>query len=266
VEIGDIQQTQLTAPESTPATEESDLGRDAFLRIFLAQLEHQDPLDPQDSSELGAQLAQFSQLEQSLRMTTELQGINSRLDELISATGASAPTLDPLAMIGRQVEVEGSSLRASEGVSSEVLRIKLERESELLGLVAQDPFDQFIGLSVPENDGPSVTFTAGTYELALVGNEPKLKTPAGQELPLELTALRENADGRLEADPDAAPVRLQAGTIYQFTVVAVDRAGQQFEPRTTTTGTVDGVRIVDGLPVLLVADQDIDPFKVVHIR
>lgn len=266
-EINDILGTAPLTTDPVTVADKAGLGQDAFLRIFLAQLEHQDPFDPQDSSALAAQLAQFSQLEQSLQMTTELKGINSRLDELISSSSASGSALlDPLAMIGRQVEFAGNSLRVSGSESTEVMRIELERESELLGLVAQSPLGDFIGLSLPDGEGAAVTLIPGTYELHLVADGPRLKTPMGQELALELTALRQIEDGRFEPDSDAAPIQLRQGDIYQFTIAAIDRVGQQFEPRVTTTGTVDGVRIVDGRAVLLIADQDIDSSTVIRIR
>ena len=52
---------------------ESAMGRDAFLRMLLVQLQNQDPMDPTDSQQFSSQLAQFSQLE-------ELQSMRDSLD------------------------------------------------------------------------------------------------------------------------------------------------------------------------------------------
>ncbi|MCX5769648.1 MAG: flagellar hook capping protein [Candidatus Hydrogenedentes bacterium] len=42
----------------------NELGRDAFLQLLVLQMQNQDPLEPVDNTEMIAQLAQFSALEQ----------------------------------------------------------------------------------------------------------------------------------------------------------------------------------------------------------
>lgn len=82
------------------------LGRDEFLQMLIAQLENQDPLNPQDSTEFTAQLAQFSSLEQLISIEdgiaglTESQGLTQRL-------GTAG-------LIGRDVIVEASQIPMGE--------------------------------------------------------------------------------------------------------------------------------------------------------
>lgn len=62
------------------AQKEDPLGRDAFLRMLVAQLRHQDPLNPMDGTDFTAQLAQFSSLEQMFNMNSSLKAIQGALE------------------------------------------------------------------------------------------------------------------------------------------------------------------------------------------
>jgi flagellar basal-body rod modification protein FlgD len=68
-------------------------SKDEFLKLFMAQLEHQDPLNPQDGADLVAQLAQFSTVEQATQT-------NQHLAELASAQ-ASASSASLSNLLGR---------------------------------------------------------------------------------------------------------------------------------------------------------------------
>ena len=55
------------------------MGQDDFLNMLVAQLNYQDPMNPMDSQQFAAQLAQFTTVEQlasindNLEYSTELQ-------------------------------------------------------------------------------------------------------------------------------------------------------------------------------------------------
>ncbi len=72
VENGKIETnyTETYQKEDTKGT--SALGKDAFLQLLVTQLQHQDPLSPQDNSEFVAQLAQFSSLEELQNLTSSM--------------------------------------------------------------------------------------------------------------------------------------------------------------------------------------------------
>lgn len=50
-----------------------------FLTLLVAQLQNQDPLQPQDGTQFVAQLAQFSSVEQQVQMRQDLDSINKFL-------------------------------------------------------------------------------------------------------------------------------------------------------------------------------------------
>jgi flagellar basal-body rod modification protein FlgD len=62
------------------------LGKDAFLRLLVTQLQHQDPTKPQDESQFIAQLAQFSSLEQ---LTEIAKGVETLVAALPTNTNTT---------------------------------------------------------------------------------------------------------------------------------------------------------------------------------
>ncbi|MFC1512379.1 flagellar hook assembly protein FlgD [Candidatus Latescibacterota bacterium] len=65
--------TSGSLQQDTTNFDVSQLGKDDFLKLLIAQLKNQDPLNPADNTEFIAQLAQFSTLEQMTAMNTTLE-------------------------------------------------------------------------------------------------------------------------------------------------------------------------------------------------
>ncbi|MFJ7950529.1 flagellar hook assembly protein FlgD [Lysinibacillus sp. NPDC096418] len=59
----------------TKQTGNSELGKDAFLKLLITQLQNQDPTNPMDDREFIAQMAQFSSLEQMQNMTKAMESL-----------------------------------------------------------------------------------------------------------------------------------------------------------------------------------------------
>jgi flagellar basal-body rod modification protein FlgD len=51
------------------------VGKDDFLKLLVAQIRNQNPLNPADGVEFLTQLAQFSQLEQLINIRTQLESL-----------------------------------------------------------------------------------------------------------------------------------------------------------------------------------------------
>ena len=61
-----------------------------FLKLLVAQLQNQDPLEPQDGTQFVAQLAQFSSVEQEVQMRQDLDNINGLLTTQAPQQGGSS--------------------------------------------------------------------------------------------------------------------------------------------------------------------------------
>jgi flagellar basal-body rod modification protein FlgD len=93
--------------EAQPDASMKILGKNDFLNLLVTQLQHQDPLNPAESTEFTAQLAQFSSLEQ-------LSNINDNLKNMEmfqkSVTNAQA-----VSYIGKEITARGNTIQLESG-------------------------------------------------------------------------------------------------------------------------------------------------------
>jgi len=94
------------------AKQSKELGKDAFLRLLVTQLQHQDPLNPMDDKQFISQLAQFSSLEQ---MNNIAAGISQ-----LTTQAASQDMLSAAAFMGKEVVAVGDSVAKENGAVSTV--------------------------------------------------------------------------------------------------------------------------------------------------
>ena len=57
----------------------AELGKDQFLKLFVAQLQHQDPMNPMQDQDFMGQMASFSTLEQVTNLAKANEAIASNL-------------------------------------------------------------------------------------------------------------------------------------------------------------------------------------------
>ena len=65
---------------STPASS-STVTKDMFLKLLVAQIKNQDPLNPADGTQFLTQLAQFQQVEQGLSMGQDIAAIRTAVEQ-----------------------------------------------------------------------------------------------------------------------------------------------------------------------------------------
>lgn len=80
---------KTTGDASKGNTGKADLGKDDFLKLLVTELRSQNPLEPLDSKDYIAQLAQFSSLEQMQNLNLQMASLSA-----VNVVGKTARALD----------------------------------------------------------------------------------------------------------------------------------------------------------------------------
>ena len=133
--IATIEPTGVSTTPNAVSSDTTIMGKNDFLNLLVAQLQHQDPLNPLDSTEFTAQLAQFTSLEQ-------LNNVNTNLESLQSYQAAikNAQSVD---LIGKTVEATGNTVVLRDDSETE-LGFDLAQDVEYLSANIYGPEGNFV--------------------------------------------------------------------------------------------------------------------------
>lgn len=194
----------LPEKKKTPSQE---LGRDEFLKLLIAQLENQDPTSPQDNGEFVAQLAQFSQLEESQKITQSFEQFSSAFQ--------STQHLQATSLVGRPVHVLSD--------------VTMLTESGAVSVLADfDNAVQAASLTVYDNSGNVVDKfalgpqEAGKQEFYWTGTDANDQRYPPGEYRFELSA---NVGGVTEAVPTYLSANVNSVTIEKSGNLTLNLAG-----------------------------------------
>jgi flagellar basal-body rod modification protein FlgD len=108
-----LNQVQVPAAGTTRSTSSttgsSQLGKQDFLKLLMAQMRNQDPMKPMDDTQTIAQMAQFSALEATQQLITTLQ--TSSNTQTVFQAGA---------LIGKYVQADSADGTTITGTVSDV--------------------------------------------------------------------------------------------------------------------------------------------------
>lgn len=106
--ISALQNTGNTQAAVTDAATSAKEQSDRFMKLLVAQMQNQDPLNPMDNAQVTTQMAQISTVSGIETLNTTVTGLNSQFTQL--------QALQSAALIGRDVAVEGDILRMQDGM------------------------------------------------------------------------------------------------------------------------------------------------------
>ncbi len=199
-------------------TQETSMGKDDFLKLLVAQLENQDPMNPSDPTEFTAQLAQFSQLEQLSNIGNSLEGLTRMSSEM--------ERMSALSLMGQEVVAQTEQFRFN-GEPME-LGYRLELPAEELKLYVLNESGSTMATLTPQQLGPGQHFVdwdgtsdfgmplePGNYSLVVKAFDKEEKTVSADSLIKGLVK-------GVELDASGSLLETSSGT---FKLSKVERVG-----------------------------------------
>ncbi len=96
----------LSQIEYKTKEEHATLDRDDFMKLFVTQLQYQDPMNPMESGEMASQVAQFNMVDLMYKNNKALQDMTKAQNMATSVTA--------IGLLGHKVQYEGDRLLISE--------------------------------------------------------------------------------------------------------------------------------------------------------
>lgn len=185
--------TSTTAPPAP--TGKKTLSQDDFMKLFITQLQYQDPLQPMDSYQMASQMAMMNNVE-------AIYNMNSTMEKLLDYQ-TSQNNLQLLTLLDRNVQATGNLVAVNKGVA-EKMEFVMESPPDTCTVEIYDERGQLVRTIDVDTQG------AGTYELRWDG-----KDAAGNKV----------TDGSYQyvvkaKDAEGAEVAVQSNITGQVTDVA----------------------------------------------
>jgi len=96
------------ATTATAAADSATTTSDRFLKLLVAQMQNQDPLNPMDNAQITSQMAQISTVNGIDTLNTTVKGLNTQFVQMQALQGA--------ALVGHDVTIQGNGLAIEDGV------------------------------------------------------------------------------------------------------------------------------------------------------
>ncbi len=117
-----------SAGTTTASSANQAASEDRFLKLLVAQLSNQDPMNPMDNAQMTSQMAQISTVSSIEKTNVSLAGLAAQL--------ASMQTLQAGALVGRDVLVEGNRLAIQDGKASGAVDLDLPADKVVVDILS----------------------------------------------------------------------------------------------------------------------------------
>ncbi len=109
MDLSALNGTSSSTSGSTMSTKNAADTQDRFLKLLVAQMNNQDPLNPMDNAQVTSQMAQIQQVTSLSTLDTSIKSLGTQLGQM--------QALQSISLVGREVSVPSDKLQVVEGVA-----------------------------------------------------------------------------------------------------------------------------------------------------
>lgn len=202
--------SSTTASTSTANSTDMNVAQDRFLKLLVAQLNNQDPMNPMDNAQMTSQMAQINTV-------TGIQQVNDTLKSMAEQFSAMQ-VLQGSSMVGHDVLIEGNTLSIANGVASGAIDLSARAESVKLEILT--PGGQVVDtINLGALDAGRHTFDWDASSYQGTGNPSfKITATLGGKT-IDSTAMTRATVSSVSSDAAGMQVQLQGRTAVPYSSI-----------------------------------------------
>lgn len=166
--------TGSTTTTANASSGSSTLGKDDFMNLLVTQLRYQDPLAPQDNSQMAAQMAQFSSLESMQNVQKAVEALGTTFTEMSAKQAESASAItssSATGMIGKNVRFKQDGIAVPASGSATSVNVHGKAGSVANILDAEGNIVRTIQLGGTDSKGVDILDDDGDGTISWDGND-----------------------------------------------------------------------------------------------
>jgi len=199
------------ATASTKTTQtDAAASQDRFLKLLVAQLNNQDPMNPMDNAQMTSQMAQINTVSGIQQLNETIKSMATQFTSMQVMQGAS--------MIGREVMTEGNTLAINAGAAKGA--VDLASDADRVTVQVMSPGGQVIDtLNLGKLPAGRANFNWDASKYTGTGN-PTFKVTATQgTTAVTTTALTRSTVESVSADTTGMTVTLKGGSTVKYDAI-----------------------------------------------
>ncbi|EKC7831113.1 flagellar basal body rod modification protein [Campylobacter coli] len=196
------------------------LDKDAFLKLLLIELQHQDPTDPMDSDKMLTQTSQLSALEMQQNTNTTMQKMVETM-QLLSNSFSTSMSTSAIGAIGKMATVSDNKIKLTGSDEVIALKMYLPEDSDENG-VTLEVYDSNNKLVFSEKSGEQ-SVSQGLFTMEWPGRNNDGVYAGDGEYTVKMVYNNKNGE-KITANYGTYPIE---GVVFKDGVAYAKMAGQE---------------------------------------